>query len=92
MQFCRWWGLAGVCRRLSRFCVGAFGRDVALVAVKMFSHLIDFVKKFCKCCAFDAICKVDAAINCITVQHKDRSIPVSFDLSYYTLVTKIVIR
>jgi hypothetical protein len=29
-----------------RFCVGEFGRNLASVAVKMFSHLIYFTKKF----------------------------------------------
>jgi hypothetical protein len=38
------------------------------VALKMSSHLIDFTEK---CCAYtcNAICKDNAAINCITVQH-----------------------
>jgi hypothetical protein len=31
-----------------RFCIGAFGRNLASVAVKMFSHLIYFIKKFYK--------------------------------------------
>jgi hypothetical protein len=53
-----------------RFCVGAFGRNLASVAVKMFSHLIYFKKEFYKFCTFNAICKYDAAVNCITVQHK----------------------
>jgi hypothetical protein len=30
----------------SRFCVGAFGRNLASVAVKIFSHLIYHIKKF----------------------------------------------
>jgi hypothetical protein len=60
--------LAGVC---SQFCVSAFGRNLPSVAVKMFSHLIYFFfKKFYKFCTFSAICKDNAAINCITVQHK----------------------
>jgi hypothetical protein len=29
-----------------RFCVGAFGRNLASVAVKIFSHLIYLIKKF----------------------------------------------
>jgi hypothetical protein len=56
-----------------RFCVGAFGRNLASVAVKMFSHLNFFIKKFYKLCTFNAICKDNAAINCITVQHKNIS-------------------
>jgi hypothetical protein len=46
-----------------RFCVGAFGRNLASVAVKMFSHLIYFMKKFYKFCTFNTICKDNAAIN-----------------------------
>jgi hypothetical protein len=46
------------------FCVGAFGRNLASVAVKMFSHLIYFLKKFYKCCTFNAICRDNAATNC----------------------------
>jgi hypothetical protein len=56
-----WWGLAesAFCGSLEsgdRFCVGAYGRNLASVAVKMFSHLIYFRKKFCKFCTFNAIC------------------------------------
>jgi hypothetical protein len=29
----------------SRFCVGAFGRNLSSVAVKMFSYLIYFIRK-----------------------------------------------
>jgi hypothetical protein len=32
-----------------RFCIGAFGRNLASVAVKMFSHFINFIKKVEKC-------------------------------------------
>jgi hypothetical protein len=48
---------------------------------------IHFIKKFYKFCTFNTICKDDAAINCITVQHKKkRFIPVKFDRSYPRLV------
>jgi hypothetical protein len=44
-----WWSLrlAGVwCLESGRrFCVGAFDKNLASVAVKMFSHLIYFIKK-----------------------------------------------
>jgi hypothetical protein len=60
-----------------RFCVGAFARNLASVAVKMFSHLIYFVKKFYKFCTFNAICKNNAAISCF--------ISVNFDGSYYAI-------
>jgi hypothetical protein len=53
-----------------RFRVGAFGRNLAEVAVKMFLHLMHFKSKFYKCCAFNAICKNNAATNCVIVQHK----------------------
>jgi hypothetical protein len=64
-----------------RFCIGAFGRNLASVAVKMSSHLVYFIKKFYKFCSFNAICKDNATINCITVQH-NFFIPVNFDGSY----------
>jgi hypothetical protein len=43
-----------------RFCVGAFGRNLASVDLKMFSHFIYFVKKFYNFCASSAICKDNA--------------------------------
>jgi hypothetical protein len=58
-----------------RVCVGAFGRSLASVAVKIFSHLIYFVKKFYKFCTFSATLKVSAAMNYITVQHKKGLFP-----------------
>jgi hypothetical protein len=58
-----------------RFCVGAFGRNLASVAVKMFSYLVHFENKFKTFCSFNAIYKDNAAINCITVQHKKGSFP-----------------
>jgi hypothetical protein len=48
-----------------RLCAGAFGTNLASVVVKMFSHVIYFTKKFYKFCTFNAICKDNAAINCI---------------------------
>jgi hypothetical protein len=50
----------------SQFCVGASGRNLASVAVKMSLHLIYFTKTFYKFCTSNAICKDNAAINCIT--------------------------
>jgi hypothetical protein len=57
-----WWGLAesafgGSLESGGRFYVVAFGRNLASVAVKMFSHLIYFIKKLYKWCAFTAICR-----------------------------------
>jgi hypothetical protein len=54
-----------------RFCVGAFGRNPASVAVQTFSPLIFFIKKLDECCTFNAICKANAAINRSTLQHKN---------------------
>jgi hypothetical protein len=50
-----WWGLAesafgGSLESGGRFCVGAFGRNLTSVAVKMFSHLIYFIKKLYTFC------------------------------------------
>jgi hypothetical protein len=72
------WGLAksafgGILESGGRFCVGAFRRNLASVAVKMFSHLIYFKKKFYKLCTSDVVYKDNAAINCTTVQHKKSS-------------------
>jgi hypothetical protein len=58
-----------------RFCVGAFGRNLDPVAVKMFSHLIYLKDKFYIFCTFNAICKYNAVLNCIDVQHKKGSFP-----------------
>jgi hypothetical protein len=54
----------------NRFCVGNFGRNLASIAVKMFSNVIYFMKKLYKVCTFNAICNYNAAISCITLQHK----------------------
>jgi hypothetical protein len=53
----------------------------------MFPHSIHFIKKCYKFCTFDAIiCKDIAAINCITIQHKKKFIPVNFDGSFYASI------
>jgi hypothetical protein len=49
-----------------RFCVGAFGKNLASVAVKMFLHLIYLSRKFFNCVLSMRL----AALHCITVQHK----------------------
>jgi hypothetical protein len=46
-----------------QFCVGAFGTNMASVAVNMFTHLIYIMKIFYNCCASNAICKENTAIN-----------------------------
>jgi hypothetical protein len=92
-----WWDMeesafGGSLESGGRFCVSAFDRNLVSVAVKMFSHLIYFIKKFYKFCNFNAFCKDNAAINCITIQHKEIFIPVNFDGSHTTLVFKETIR
>jgi hypothetical protein len=58
-----------------RLSVSAFGTDLATVALKMFSHLIYFIKKFNKFCTFRAISENNAETDCISVQHKKDSFP-----------------
>jgi hypothetical protein len=68
-----------------RFCIGTFYRNLASFAVKLFPHLIYLIKKFYRC-TLNAICKDNAAVNCITFQHKKDSSPSTLtDLT--TLVT-----
>jgi hypothetical protein len=57
----------------SRFCVVAFGRNMASVAVKFFSHMIYFIKVFYKCYTLSAIREDNAAVNYVTVEHRVRS-------------------
>jgi hypothetical protein len=47
----------------SRFCVGVFGRNLASVIVKLFSHSIYFENNVYKICVFNAIYR-DSKINC----------------------------
>jgi hypothetical protein len=70
--WCLWWDLAessfgGSLESGGRFFVGAFGKNLASFAMKMFPHLIYYINEFYKC-TFNAICKENAAINCITAQ------------------------
>jgi hypothetical protein len=57
------------------FCVGAFVRNLASIAVK-FSHLICFREKCYKYCTFTAL-----GMSCT-----ERFTPVNSDGSYYTIV------
>jgi hypothetical protein len=50
--------------------VVGFGVNLASGVVKMFAHLIYFINKFYKFCTFNAICKNNAALNCVVIQHK----------------------
>jgi hypothetical protein len=64
----------------SRLLVVAFGRNVASVAVTMFSRSVYLTKGVYELCTCNAICKDSAAISFITVQLK-KSILVNFDVS-----------
>jgi hypothetical protein len=66
-------------------CVCAFGRNQASVAVKMFSHLMYFIKKFYRC-TFNVICKDNAAIKMYYCLTQKNIIPINFDESYTMLV------
>jgi hypothetical protein len=60
-------GSGGVCVLQEsgvRFCAGTFGRNLG------FSRREDVFTHFYKFCTFNAICKDNAAISCITLQHK----------------------
>jgi hypothetical protein len=52
------------------FCVGAFGWNLAPVALKMFSHLVQFIKKYYKCCTFSTICEDNTAITVLQFNTK----------------------
>jgi hypothetical protein len=55
--------------------------------MKMFSHTkFNVKKKLCKFCTFSAICKGNAAVNRITVQHEKFSFAPAFGGSYARLV------
>jgi hypothetical protein len=75
-----WWGLADFAFGWSLesgglFYGGAFGRNLASVVVKIFSYLIQLAKKCYKICVFNAICRGNAAVTCITAQHKKGLFP-----------------
>jgi hypothetical protein len=65
-----------------------FGRNLDSVTMKMFSHLIYFIKKFYKFCTFNTICKDHGAINCITIQHKKGSFPSTLTLCYTSIFNR----
>jgi hypothetical protein len=54
------------------FGVGAFHRNLASVAINMFSRSIYFINKFYKCCTFSAICKDNDALSRITAVQRKR--------------------
>jgi hypothetical protein len=59
------------------FCVAAFGRNLASVAVKI-SHLIYFIKKSYE------ICRDSVAVNCISVQ-RTQGVPLPSALTGHAL-------
>jgi hypothetical protein len=66
-----------------RFCVGVFGRNLASVAFKMFSHSVFFIKKFYKC-TFNAICRDNAAVDRIAFQ--DSKVLFPWSMSGYNML------
>jgi hypothetical protein len=74
-----------------QFYVFAFGISLALIAVKMFSHSIYFINKFCKYRTCSAICKHNVAVNNITVSHKTSLSPVNSGQSYAIVRTHIIV-
>jgi hypothetical protein len=74
-----------------RFCVGAFGRNLSSVSVRMSSRVIYLKNKFYKLCSFNATCKDYCAINCINDQDKRCSFPSTLT-GHTTLVNNITKR
>jgi hypothetical protein len=64
------WQESGVYFQAIGFFVVEFGRNMISVTVKTFSHFNSFRKESDKFCNFSAICKANAAVNCVTLQHK----------------------
>jgi hypothetical protein len=58
-------------------CDNEFGRNLALVAMKMFPHVIYFIKKFHKFCTLNVICMDNTSVNCITLQHEKGLFPLT---------------
>jgi hypothetical protein len=91
-----WWSLRLAVRSLELsqavgFVLVCLVGLLTSVVVKMFSHLIYFIKKFYKFCTFIVICKDNVAINFITLQHKTRSFP-SILMGHTTLVFLILLK
>lgn len=55
-------------------CANAFDNNLASVSVK-FLYFIFFIEKFCNVCIFNAICKDNSAVKCITFWRKKGSFP-----------------
>jgi hypothetical protein len=64
-----------------RFCVGAFGRNLASISVKMFSHVIYFMKK-----CYKFVLSTQFAKNKLYYRPIQKIISVNFDASYARLL------
>jgi hypothetical protein len=64
------WRESEVYFQATGFFAVEFGGNTISVTVKTFSHVIYFLKESYKFCNFSAICKANAAVNCVTLQHK----------------------
>jgi hypothetical protein len=82
--------LAGVRSQAVGVCFGAFDRNLVSVVVKMFSHLIKFIKKCYKCCIFNAICRDNILINYTSYATQQKLIFVNFDRSYARLISDTI--
>jgi hypothetical protein len=52
-----------------QFCVGAFGRNLVSAAINLSSRFIYFIRNCTNFYTFNAICKDNTALNCITFQY-----------------------
>jgi hypothetical protein len=59
----------GMWRLWTGLAESAFGRSLASVAVKIFSHFVDYEKKRYKSCTVNVICGDNAEINHNSVQN-----------------------
>jgi hypothetical protein len=73
-----------------RFCVGAFGGNLALVAVKMFSHLNEFKKTFYKLSTFNAFARTMLQEIVLLFKTKNSSYPSTL-MCHTTLVIIITL-
>jgi hypothetical protein len=61
--------------KCKRGCGGAFGRNLASAAMRMFSHLIYFMRTFYEFCTLKSICKHSAIIIVDALRLKPVSFP-----------------
>jgi hypothetical protein len=60
------------------------------VTGKMFSHLINFIKKSYKCFIFNEICRDNISINYTSYAIQQKLIFLNFDRSYARLISDII--